>query len=129
MIKHNISAFEPQFLCDVCSIAVTNPLCPNCLATEIEAWLTLYPNLRKELLPRMKRYIENIGEQAIEFTQCIKCGNKTASVCPYCFTDQVLKELKKLETNKIILKEFFEFFNFDFDHTGYSREAEKLGVI
>lgn len=129
MVKHNISAFEPQFLCDVCSIAITNPLCPNCLATEIEAWLTLYPNLRRELLPRIKKYIERIGEQAIEFTQCIKCSNKTASVCLYCFTNQILKELKKLEANKIILKEFFEFFNFDFEHTGYSREAEKLGVI
>lgn len=129
MTKHNLSLNEPQYLCDVCSIAVTNPLCPSCLATEIEAWVTLYPNLSKELIPRIRRYIENISEKAIDFTQCIKCGNKTASVCPYCFTSQVLRELKKLEVNKIILREFFEFFNFDFDHTGYSREAEKLGVI
>ena len=128
MIKHYLTAHEPQFLCDVCSIAITNPLCPGCLATEIEAWVTLYPNLRKELLPRIKRYIENIGEQAIEFTQCIKCGNKTASVCPYCFTEFVFNELKRMKVNKIILKEFLEFFNFDFDHNGYSNE-EKLGVI
>lgn len=129
MTKNNLSLTEPQYLCNVCSIAVTNPLCPACLAIEIQAWVTLYPNLSKELIPRIKRYIENLEEKAIDFTQCIKCGNKTASVCPYCFTNQVLKELKKLEANKIILREFFEFFNFDFDHTGYSQEAEKLGVI
>ncbi len=129
MTKHNQSAFEPQFLCDVCSIAVTNPLCPACLAVEVEAWLTLYPDLRRQLLPKIKRYIENISEKTIEFTQCIKCGNKTASVCPYCFTESILKELKRLEANKIILSEFFQFFNFDFEHTGYSKEAEELGVI
>ncbi len=129
MTKHNLYAQQVQYLCDVCSIAVTNPLCPECLATEIEAWLTLYPDLRKQLLPRIKRFIENINERAIEFTQCIKCGSKTASVCPYCFTEEVLRELKRLEANKIILSEFFQFFNFDFEHIGYSREAEELGVI
>lgn len=129
MTKNNFSAFEPQFLCDICSVAVTNPLCPSCLATEIEAWLTLYPNLRRELLPKLRNYLNMVEDRIQDSTQCIKCGNKTASICPYCFTDIVLKELKKLQANSIILKEFFEFFNFDFDHTGYSKEAEKLGVI
>lgn len=127
--KHNFSALEPQYLCDICNIAVSNPLCPACLAIEIDAWLTLYPNLRRDLLPSIKRHIDKREEKLTDSTQCIKCGNKTASVCPYCFTDKVLKELKKLEVNKIILREFFEFFNFDFEHTGYSKEAEELGVI
>jgi len=127
--KHHFSALEPQYLCDVCSVAVTNPLCPACLALEIEAWLTLYPDLRKQVLPSIKRYINKSDEKSIDSTLCIKCGNKTASVCPYCFTNQVLTELKKLEVNKIILTEFFEFFNFDFDHTGYSEEAEEIGAI
>jgi hypothetical protein len=127
--KLNNSFLEPQYLCDICSMAVTNPLCPACLATEIEAWLTLYPDLRGQLLPKLKRFIENTNFREKESTQCIKCGNNTASICPYCFTNQVLKELKKLEASKIILREFFEFFNFDLDHTGYSSEAEELGVI
>ena len=127
--KHNFSAFEPQYLCDVCNIAVTNPLCPACLAIEIDAWLTLYPDLRRELFPRIKKHIVNTDVKEKDSTQCIKCGSKTASICPYCFTSQVLRELKKLGVNKIILREFFEFFNFDFEHTGYSKEAEKLGVI
>ena len=127
--KHHFSAAEPQYLCDICNIAVSNPLCPMCLATEIEAWLTLYPKLSVDLLPQIKKYIEKCDDKSEESTKCIKCGNNTASVCPYCFTDQVLRELKKLEVNKIILREFFQFFNFDFEHTGYSAEAEELGVI
>ena len=123
-------AFEPQFLCDVCSEAVTNPICPSCLSTEVEAWLTLYPNLRNELLPKLRTYLNHIESSIpLEATSCIKCNDSRASVCPYCFTNHVLGELKRINANKIILKEFLEFFNFDFDHTGYSTEAEELGII
>jgi len=87
------------------------------------------PKFEKRVATKHKRYIHKCDEKSTESTRCIKCGNKTASVCPYCFTDKVLEELKKLEVNKIILREFFEFFNYDFEHTGYSKEAEELGVI
>ena len=78
-------ASEAHYLCDVCSEAVTNPLCPNCLAVEIEAWLTLYPNLRKELMPRIKAYLNRSNNKAVESTLCIKCGDKRAAICPFCF--------------------------------------------
>jgi len=130
MTKNNkLSAIEPQFLCDVCSIAITNPICPSCLTEEIEAWLTLYPNLRNELMPKLKKYLERIEDKAFDSAECIKCKDKKAAVCPYCFTTNVFDELKKIKANRIILKEFVEFFNFDFEHTEYSQEAEKLGVI
>lgn len=129
MLQKNYFASEPQFLCDICSEAITNPICPSCLTTEIEAWLTLYPNLRRELLPKLRKYIWEIQSRLTEYTSCIKCGNKNAAICPYCFTEHTLRELKKLDANRIILKEFFEFFNFDFDHTGYTKDAEKLGVL
>ena len=132
MIKQkNYLAPEPQqFLCDVCSIAVTNPLCPSCLAQEIDAWTTYYPDLRSNLLPRIRKYLgQSESKIVFEATQCIKCNEKIGIVCPYCFTAYVLSELKRIKANRIIIKEFLEFFNFDFDHTGYSVEAEKLGVI
>lgn len=129
MIKKKRFDIEPQFLCDVCSIAITNPLCPNCITMEIEAWLCFYPDLRKKLLTQIKSYLENRSNIFHNnTTTCIKCGNNS-TICPYCFTEYVLKELKKLEVNRIILQEFFEFFNFDFDHKGYSKEAEKLGFL
>ena len=129
ILNNNYFDDEPHFLCDVCSEAVTNPLCPACLTIEIEAWLTLYPDLKRELLPRLKKYLYSLEKSVPEATICIKCRNKRVSVCPYCFTNFVFNELKKIHANKIILKEFFEFFNFDLEHTGYSQEAEELGYI
>ncbi|MDP2925470.1 MAG: hypothetical protein Q8N99_03805 [Nanoarchaeota archaeon] len=123
------NALEPQFLCDDCSIAITNPICPFCLTTEIDAWLTLYPSLRGEIIPSLERYLKRIGNRLTEYTICIKCKNKRAAVCPYCFTTFVLKELKKINANKVVIKEFIQFFNFDFEHSDFSKEAEKLGVI
>ncbi|MEM0465705.1 MAG: hypothetical protein QXW97_03330 [Candidatus Pacearchaeota archaeon] len=120
--------FERQLLCDICSIAITNPICPSCLSEEFEAWLTLYPNLKKELIPKLEKYINWLEDRRYNNpTTCIKCRKESVTICPYCFTEYVLGELKKLEVNKIILKEFFEFFNFDFERTGYTKEAEKLG--
>tara|TARA_Y100000310_G_scaffold306787_1_gene348260 strand:+ start:23219 stop:23611 length:393 start_codon:yes stop_codon:yes gene_type:complete len=111
--KFDYLAFEPQFLCEICAEAVTTPLCPVCLTKEIDAWTTLYPNLRKELLPKLKEYLEHIKENITESTACIKCKNKRASVCPYCFTDHVLGQLKKISSNSQITKEFLDFFDFD----------------
>jgi hypothetical protein len=129
MLQKNFTANEPQFMCDVCSEAVINPLCPFCLKTEIEAWLTLYPNLRYDLLPQLRKYLQKIDSEANPSTRCISCGYDSTFLCPYCFTEFVLNELKKIHANKIVLKEFFQFFNFDFEHNGYSKEAEELGFI
>ncbi len=130
LIQKNYSAAETQYLCNVCSEAVTNPICPFCLATEINAWLTLYPNLKQELLPRINKYLQEINNKIINYgTQCIKCKNKRAYVCPYCFTEYIFNELRKINADKRILKEFFEFFNYDFHHTGYTKEFEQMGVI
>ncbi|VVB77793.1 Uncharacterised protein [uncultured archaeon] len=129
MTKTKSLGLEPQFLCDVCSIAVTNPLCPACLTQEIEAWSTLYPNIRNELLPKLNKYLGKVEDRVFDSTKCIKCQNKRASVCPYCFTAKVFGDLKKMNANRTVLKEFVEFFNFDFEHTEYSQEAERLGVI
>jgi len=130
LIQKNHQVAETQYMCDICSEAVTNPICPFCLATEINAWLTLYPNLKKELLPKINKYLQKINNKITNYgTQCIKCKNKRAYVCPYCFTEFVFNELKKINSNKIILKEFFDFFNFDLHHTGYTKEFEQMEVI
>ena len=128
MIQNNYFTDEPRFLCDACSEAITNPLCPNCLTTEIKAWLTLYPDLSNHLFPKLEAYLRDLETNPEESIRCIKC-NKRAVICPYCFTFYVLVELKKINANKLILKEFFEFFNFDLHHTGYSEEAEELGLL
>lgn len=128
LTQKNYPASEPQFVCDDCREAVINPLCPFCLTIEFEAWLTLYPNLKHEILPKIKKYLSKSDSNDNPSTKCIKCGYKSTFLCPYCFTEHVLYELKAINAGKIVLKEFFEFFNFDFDHTGYYKEGEDLGV-
>ena len=129
LLRKNYPAFEFHYKCSVCNEVVNHPLCPFCLTTEIKAWLTLYPDLRNVLLPRIHKYLRKMGSKVIDSTRCFKCKNKRAFICPYCFTEHVFRELKRVNVNKIILMEFLDFFNFDFKHTGYSKEAERLGVI
>ena len=111
--QNNYPAFEQQFHCDICSEAVTNPLCPVCLTGELEAWLTLYPNLKNDLLPKLREYLKRLNEGVIDATECIKCKNKRASICPPCFIDYVFGELKKSKINRFVFKEFLQFFNYE----------------
>jgi|SRR3989344_4931940 len=99
--------------CDVCSEVITSPLCPFCLLIEVNAWLTLYPNLRKELLPKLYNYLNDVSNRITCYgTSCIKCKEKRAFVCPRCFTEVVFRELHKLQAGSLVLKEFVTFFNF-----------------
>jgi len=113
MLQTKSLAFEPQFYCEICGETVSNPLCPVCLSLEIDAWTTLYPNLRNELLPKIKKYLKRIEESIVSSTKCIKCKRAITSICPYCFIDFVEGELKKLESNNLVLTEFMDFFDFD----------------
>ena len=132
MLSHfNDIASERFYECLECKEAVYNPICPACLALQVEAWLASYPykELRNKILAEIKDYVKKTNNLAGKATQCIACRKAKASLCPYCFTNYVFNLLKKMKISKIILKEFLQFFNYDFEHTGYSKEAEKLGVI
>ncbi len=130
MLQKYATALETNHLCDICSEAITNPLCPFCLSEEIDAWLTLYPDLRKELMPKLNKYLDNISNRITTYgTKCIKCKSKRSFVCTYCFTDIVFRELNKINAGKLIVREFLEFFNFDLNYDGYIKEAEEEGVI
>jgi len=120
---------QSQYVCDMCSETVTNPICPECLAIEVQAWLTLYPDLEKTLVPRIKNYLINVDDRMpLEGTTCIKCTKNNAFVCTFCFTNYILRELSTLESNEIIIKEFLQFFNFDFEDGEFSQLAKELGV-
>ena len=124
-------ASERFYECVDCHEAIFNPLCPECLTLQIEVWLSSlssYP-LRKKIMNRIKDYVRSTNNLVEDSTTCVSCGQRKASLCPYCFTNYVFALLKCMDVHREILKEFFQFFNYDFDHTGYSKEAEKLGVI
>ncbi len=104
---------EKQYHCDICSEAVISPLCPVCISAEVDAWTTLYPALRKELLPKIKNYLEKVNENISDATICIKCKKARTNICPYCFLDFIEGELKKLNVIPKVMEEFYEFFDFD----------------
>ncbi|MEM2478987.1 MAG: hypothetical protein QXS07_02590 [Candidatus Pacearchaeota archaeon] len=114
-------------LCLECKEAIFTPICPECLAKAIEVWMSeclkgkKYEKLRREIRDEIKASLK------LKFpsTKCIKCkGN--VFMCPYCFTERVYKVIKKSKLSKaektLIIENFLTFFNFDFDHTGYSKE-------
>jgi hypothetical protein len=87
---------------------------------QFEAWLSHYPHLKKQAISKIKNYVKHTKNIADKKIRCISCGKKGASLCPYCFTNHVLDILKDLKINKMILKEFLQFFNYDFGHTRYA---------
>lgn len=132
MIQQNFfDARERFYECLECNEAIFNPICPSCLAVEIEAWLSSYPDkkLRDKILFKIRAYLEKTQNLVGKSVQCVACKHKRASLCPYCFTNNVFNILKDMKVNKIMLREFLQFFNYDFDHVGYSKDAEALGVI
>lgn len=130
MILQKDSSNEAQYMCDMCNEAITNPICPFCLAEQIEVWLTFYPQLKREILPKIHNYLKKTLNRITAYgTECIKCRKNRAFVCPYCFTEYVFSELQEINANKLILREFIEFFNFDLEFKGYYKESEELGII
>ena len=113
MLKNLYLEHEPEFYeCEICNEPITNPICPVCLSAEIDIWSTNYPNLRRELVPRLKKLLRRIQQRTNDAVQCIKCNEKRIFVCPYCFIRDVLVELDGLEANKLVKKEFLQFFNY-----------------
>jgi len=125
MLNNNYLGFEELHQCSICHEPVSNPLCPICITTQIESWLTYYPNgnqIKEKLIPKIQKYIQ---ENLREGTQCIKCNKERASICSYCFTKFILKELHKLEVSHIVIKEFLQFFNL-WEHSRYEKLKTKI---
>jgi hypothetical protein len=137
MVNQFLSGFERDFsnqeelsnsLCNQCNQAITNPLCHNCLGEDIESWLSFYPNLKRNLLPKIKKYIKQVNNSALNAVNCISCKNKKAALCPYCFTEGVFNILKKNKIDNQVIGDFLTIFNFDQEHEGYIKEAIKSGI-
>ncbi len=113
--------------CLDCGEPIQNLLCPNCIAKHFEIWVQEFPRLKKEILPGVKKYLK-AHKDYNDYAVCASCGQPTCYTCPYCFTEYLLDLLKESQTDKEILKSFFEFFNYDFGHRGYSQDIDKLGM-
>jgi len=124
MLPNNSNISEPHHECSICHESVSTPLCPSCIGTQIEAWMTLYPNyheLKDTLMPKLHLIVQKCYKEA---TECIKCKEARVSICPYCFTSLVVNELKSLQVHPIVLKEFLQFFSYKEEQDRY----DQLGV-
>lgn len=127
-----IQNYNRYAICLECGEDIHNSICPCCLFEETKQWLAEKRNIEPEKVMKISREIKKFIEtdtvlaKSINNHQaCIICKDSTSYLCPYCFTDFLLKILKKVKVKREIMTEFFTFFNYDFEHTGYSREAEK----
>jgi len=109
--------------CAVCRDTVTNPVCPECLRTEIGSWLS---EVKPDLLEGFDDCSDELSFVLFGDEKCILC-RKGMDVCTYCYTNHVFNWLKK-RAPKVLLKEFITFFNFDEGRRGYLQEAERLGI-
>jgi hypothetical protein len=112
-------------ICTECREVIFNPLCPQCIANEVNHWLDGSP-IRKRVQEEINLYISrNEGYQ--ESMKCAVCRSNYADICPYCLTEHVYELLIRMKAGKKMLGEFLDFFNFDFEHSGYSKDFEEAG--
>lgn len=117
-----LQSFSPT-ICTECKEVIYNPLCPSCLAKEMQQWLDGNA-ISKKIQKEIKNYIIRT-EGYSDSMKCIICKDNYTDICPYCFTEHVYEFLQKIKANKQIINEFFDFFNFDFEHSGYSKDFEE----
>jgi len=136
MINKFLSGFERELLqelsqeyeCQKCLEPITNPLCHSCLGNEISKWLSLYPDVKRKILPKIKKFIRELDNEAESDIKCISCRNKKAALCPYCFTEEIFNLFKRNKVDKMIVMDFLSTFNFDLKHEGYIQDAAKEGL-
>ena len=109
--------------CVLCMEAVTNPVCASCLEAQMSVWLN---EVNPGLVPELKERTKEISFGFNTKSTCLIC-TKEMNVCAYCYTEYIFNWL--INTNKDLAKIFITYFNFDLDHNGYHKKAEKLGII
>ncbi|MFH1307510.1 MAG: hypothetical protein ABIH72_01530 [archaeon] len=114
--------------CIECKEAIYNPLCPFCLAEGVEAWLeNKTTTVRRVVANEIKRVLR--ARKFSNSVQCVACNQNRTFLCPYCFTEVIYYKLKEIKVSQEVLEEFMALFNFDFEHGGYYKDAEKLGIV
>jgi len=124
--------FERELLhenyeCMNCLQPITNPLCHNCLGMQIASWMSLYPSVKKKMLPKLREYLKEVNNNTLSGVACTSCGKK-AALCPYCFAEAVFNILKKSKIDRMVIMDFLSTFNFDSNHEGYIKDAIAEGL-
>ena len=86
--------------CVVCEEVITNPICPDCLARQMRAWLS-------ETNPELARTID--GGYVPGETTCLFCS-KDMGICAHCYSKDVHDQLAL--SDKKLAREFMARFDF-----------------
>jgi hypothetical protein len=131
MIKKNFLTgleIENSYDCLQCTQPITNPICHSCLAEGIGKWLSFYPQVKRKVMPKIRKYVVEVNNSLSSSLSCVSCNKKKAALCPYCFTEGILNLLKKNSVDKNVLGDFLSTFNFDLKHEGYIQDAIEEGL-
>ena len=93
--------------CMICGEVITNPICTECLAREIEDWLI---SKKPNLIPTIRLLAEIAEPREESLTTCIFCG-KIIDTCMYCFTQEVLEFLQNICPE--LVDSFLEHFSYE----------------
>lgn len=93
--------------CWVCGDVITNPVCPECLAVEIEDWLA---RINPDLIPSVRQMSRTVEDKEHNTTTCILCGDKI-DTCTFCFVQDIINLLKM--TYPDMVNQFLEHFSYD----------------
>lgn len=126
--REKLQGLQQTYDCIACKEPITNPLCHSCLGKQISGWLSLYPNIKKKITPKIKKYIQEVDNAATSSISCVACKNKKAALCPYCFTEEIFNMFKRSKIDKMVIMDFLSTFNFDLKHEGYINEAAAEGL-
>lgn len=87
--------------CVICSEAITNPICPECLAERMQDWL-------RQTNPKLAKEVK--GYHLDGDTRCIFCG-KGMTICAHCFSMDIYDYLA--DNNLELATEFAARFDFE----------------
>jgi len=105
-------------VCTVCSEAITNPICPDCLAEQMISWLN-----------EIKVDLDVVYDSALIFKgletsgKCIKC-NKDMTVCRHCFTREVYNGL--VDKYPKLEEDFMRMWNYEIFDWDWKDSQEKM---
>lgn len=93
--------------CVVCEEVITNPVCSECLTTEIRQWLV---DKKPSLVPLFEDKIDIFDSYTHKSSACVICMGDM-NVCPHCLCMEVYLWLQ--EDYRQYAEEFLDLFNFE----------------
>jgi len=113
--------------CLSCGEHINHPLCPQCIAKGFKKWIKKFPKEQSQIQRDVKKFLRGHKKFNEHSQTCVACGQNSAYLCPYCFTEYLYQKSKEAGLGVRALTEFLFIFNFDFKHNGYSQELEAYG--